>query len=84
MPDGLGNGLDFFMMASPRANAHLSVIFISDADVPMSVRAMKASAVQFLTKPVRHQELLEAIHRTIERGPPVVPMRWLFGSSTRL
>jgi FixJ family two-component response regulator len=29
---------------------------------------MKASAVKFLTKPVRHQELLEAIHRTIERG----------------
>jgi FixJ family two-component response regulator len=47
---------------------HLPVIFMSGyADVPMSVRAMKAGAVEFLTKPVRHQELLDAIQLAIER-----------------
>jgi FixJ family two-component response regulator len=45
-----------------KANIHLPVIFISGhADVPMSVRAMKAGAVEFLTKPVRDQDLLDAI-----------------------
>lgn len=42
------------------------IIFISGhADVPMSVRAMKAGAVEFLTKPVRHQELLSAVDTAI-------------------
>ena len=50
-----------------KAKVHLPVIFITGyADVPMSVRAMKAGAVEFLTKPVRHQDLLEAIQRAIE------------------
>src|SRR6266436_9262517 len=45
-----------------KANMHLPVIFISGhADVPMTVRAMKAGAVEFLTKPVRDQDLLDAI-----------------------
>jgi FixJ family two-component response regulator len=45
-----------------KANMQLPVIFISGhADVPMSVRAMKAGAVEFLTKPVRDQDLLDAI-----------------------
>jgi RNA polymerase sigma factor (sigma-70 family) len=45
-----------------KANIHLPVIFISGhADVRMSVRAMKAGAVEFLTKPVRDQDLLDAI-----------------------
>jgi FixJ family two-component response regulator len=51
-----------------KANVHLPVIFMSGyADVPMSVRAMKAGAVEFLTKPVRHQDLLDAIQLAIER-----------------
>ena len=46
----------------------LPVIFITGhADVPMSVRAMKAGAVEFLTKPFRDVELLDAIHAAIER-----------------
>ena len=50
-----------------KANLHLPVIFISGhADVPMSVRAMKAGAVEFLTKPVRHQDLLDAIQLAME------------------
>ncbi|MFL5265661.1 MAG: response regulator transcription factor [Stellaceae bacterium] len=49
-----------------KANMHLPVIFISGhADVPMSVRAMKAGAVEFLTKPVRDQDLLDAVQRAI-------------------
>jgi FixJ family two-component response regulator len=51
-----------------KANVHLPVIFMSGyADVPMSVRAMKAGAIEFLTKPVRHQDLLDAIQLAIER-----------------
>jgi len=43
------------------------IIFISGhADVAMSVRAMKAGAVEFLTKPVRDQDLLEAVHLALE------------------
>jgi len=46
----------------------LPVIFISGyADVPITVRAMKAGAVEFLTKPFHEQELLDAVHTAIER-----------------
>ena len=46
----------------------LPVIFISGhADVPISVRAMKAGAVEFLTKPFHEQELLDAVHVAIDR-----------------
>ncbi|SIT53356.1 Nodulation protein W [Mesorhizobium prunaredense] len=46
----------------------LPVIFISaHGDVPISVRAMKSGAIEFLTKPLREQELLDAVHAGIER-----------------
>jgi FixJ family two-component response regulator len=52
-----------------KASVRLPVIFISGhADVPMSVRAMKAGAVEFLTKPVRHQDLLDAIQLALARN----------------
>lgn len=55
------SGLDFHDDLI-KADVHLPVVFISGhADVPMSVRAMKAGAVEFLTKPIRHQDLLDAI-----------------------
>jgi FixJ family two-component response regulator len=45
----------------------LPIIFVTGhGDIPMSVRAMKAGAVEFLTKPYREQELLEAIQRAID------------------
>jgi FixJ family two-component response regulator len=51
-----------------KANIHLPVIFITGyADVPMSVRAMKAGAVEFLTKPVRDQDLLDAIQLALAK-----------------
>ena len=47
------------------------MIFISGhADVPMSVRAMKSGAVDFLTKPVHHLDLLNAIRRAIQIASP--------------
>jgi len=50
------------------ANVRIPIIFITGhADVPMTVRAMKAGAVEFLTKPFRGQELLEAIQQAIAR-----------------
>jgi FixJ family two-component response regulator len=46
----------------------LPVVFITGhGDIPMSVRAMKEGAVEFLAKPFHHQDLLDAIHAAIER-----------------
>jgi FixJ family two-component response regulator len=50
-----------------RSQAPIPIIFISGhADVPMSVRAIKEGAVEFLTKPFRDQELLDAIQQALE------------------
>lgn len=54
--------------ALAKAGNEIPVIFITgQGDIPMSVRAMKAGAVEFLTKPVGEQELLEAIAQALER-----------------
>ena len=51
-----------------QADIHTPIIFITaHGDIPMSVRAMKAGAVEFLTKPFRDQDLLDAIRMAIER-----------------
>jgi FixJ family two-component response regulator len=61
------SGLEFQRTLS-KSNIHLPIIFISGhADVPMSVRAMKSGAIEFLTKPLPEQELLDAIQTGIER-----------------
>ncbi len=50
------------------ASIHIPIIFITGhGDIPMSVRAMKAGAVEFLTKPFRDQDLLDAIQQALER-----------------
>jgi len=50
------------------ANIQIPIIFITaHSDVPMTVRAMKAGAVEFLTKPFHDQDLLDAIHSALER-----------------
>jgi FixJ family two-component response regulator len=50
------------------ANINIPIIFITGhGDIPMSVRAMKAGAVEFLTKPFRDQDLLDAIQQGLER-----------------
>src|SRR5712672_3474631 len=55
-----------FQKELARLGVGLPVIFITGhGDIPMSVRAMKAGAVEFLTKPFRDQELLDAIQSAI-------------------
>jgi FixJ family two-component response regulator len=50
------------------AEIHIPIIFITGhGDIPMSVRAMKEGAMEFLTKPVRGQELLDAVQNAIAR-----------------
>jgi FixJ family two-component response regulator len=62
-----GNGLDF-QAALTQMGIHIPIIFITGhGDVAMSVRAMKGGAVEFLTKPFRHQELLDAIYHAVDR-----------------
>lgn len=61
------SGLDF-QREMAKSNIDLPVIFITGhGDVPMSVRAIKAGAIEFLTKPFRDQDLLDAIYLGIER-----------------
>jgi RNA polymerase sigma factor (sigma-70 family) len=61
------NGLDF-QRELVAANIPIPIIFVtSHGDIPMSVRAMKAGAVEFLTKPFRDQDLLDAIQVGLER-----------------
>jgi FixJ family two-component response regulator len=56
------SGLDLQTALSNRAKRQLPIIFITaHGDIPMSVRAMKGGAIEFLTKPFRDQDLLDAI-----------------------
>jgi FixJ family two-component response regulator len=51
-----------------RGKVSIPIIFLTaHADVPMSVRAMKSGAVEFLTKPFRQQDLLDAVQRSLTR-----------------
>ena len=53
-------------------DTELPIVFLTGhGDIPMSVRAMKAGAVEFLTKPFREQELLDAIRTAIERDQTI-------------
>jgi FixJ family two-component response regulator len=61
------NGLDFQRELAD-AGVPIPIIFITGhGDIPMSVKAMKSGAVEFLTKPFRHQDLLDAIHQALDR-----------------
>jgi FixJ family two-component response regulator len=60
------NGLD--LQSSLAGNCHPPIVFISgQGDVPSSVRAMKAGAIDFLTKPWRDEDLLQAVRTALER-----------------
>ena len=62
------SGLAFQKGAFERRHVALPVIFITaHGDIPMSVKAMKAGAVEFLSKPFHDQDLLDAIHIGIQR-----------------
>jgi FixJ family two-component response regulator len=83
------SGLDFQTQLA-NANIQIPVIIMTGhGDVPMSVRAMKAGAVDFLTKPFRDQDILDAVTRAIERdrerresGGALADLRALFTSLT--
>src|SRR5438309_11978737 len=61
------NGLDFQRELSD-AGVRIRIIFITGhGDIPMSVRAMKSGAVEFLTKPFRDEDLRDAIHQVLDR-----------------
>jgi FixJ family two-component response regulator len=61
------SGLDFQRQLT-EAGIQIPIIFITaHGDIPMSVRALKSGAVEFLTKPFRDQDLLDAIHQALQR-----------------
>ena len=61
------SGLDF-QTELARANIHIPIIFMTGhGDIPMTVRAMKGGAVDFLAKPFRDQDMLDAVMTAIER-----------------
>src|SRR6516165_271651 len=84
------SGLDFQAQLS-KANVHTPIVFITGhGDIPMSVRAMKAGAIEFLTKPFRDQELLDAVRSGIEHDcagraaeQAIAELRDRFASLTR-
>jgi len=62
------SGLDFQRQLA-EAGIHIPVIFVTaHGDIPMTVRAMKAGAVEFLTKPFRDQDLLDGVQVALERA----------------
>jgi RNA polymerase sigma factor (sigma-70 family) len=83
------SGLDF-QSELAKANIDIPIIFITGhGDIPMSVRAMKAGAIEFLTKPFRDQDLLDAIQIAVEndqaarqRHAEVAALRQRFDSLT--
>lgn len=83
------SGLDFQAELS-RAHIDIPIIFITGhGDIAMTVKAMKAGAVEFLTKPFRHQDLLDAVKLGLEKDEAKrksqmasASVRILFGSLT--
>ena len=83
------SGLDF-QAELAEADTRIPIIFMTGhGDIPMSVKAMKAGAIDFLTKPFRDQDILDAVIRAIERDQKrrdsdkaVSELRILFDSLT--
>ena len=62
-----GSGLDF-QDALAKAGIQIPIVFLTGhGDIPMSVKAMKAGAVDFLTKPFRDQDMLDAVQRALDK-----------------
>jgi FixJ family two-component response regulator len=69
------NGLDFQNRLA-ETGVQIPIIFITaHGDIPMSVRALKSGAVEFLTKPFRDQDLLDAIHLALQRDSAAIEQR---------
>ena len=64
-----------------KAKIHVPIIFLTGhGDIPMAVRAMKAGAVDFLTKPFRSQDLLDAVFAALERDSASRKMQQLYST----
>jgi len=58
-----------------KGDSHLPIVFITGhGDIPMSVRAMKAGATEFLTKPFRDEDLLNAVEQALHRSRQLAPL----------
>ena len=69
------SGLDL-QQELAKVDAQIPIIFITGhGDIPMSVRAMKAGAIEFLTKPFRDEDLLNAIEQAINRGRQIEQLK---------
>ncbi len=69
------SGLDL-QQELAKADAQIPIIFITGhGDIPMSVRAMKAGAIEFLTKPFRDDDLLNAVEQAINRGRQIEQLK---------
>jgi FixJ family two-component response regulator len=78
------NGLDFQRELAD-TGIRIPIIFITGhGDIPMTVRAMKSGAVEFLTKPFRDQDLLDAIHQALDRDRIARQQRSELGDLRRL
>jgi FixJ family two-component response regulator len=83
------SGLDF-QGELAKSGIHIPIIFVTGhGDIPMTVKAMKAGAVEFLTKPFRDQDMLDAIQVALERDRTrreqdgrLIRLKELFGSLT--
>src|ERR1700745_1254390 len=79
------SGLDFQRELATR-NICIPIVFLTGhGDIPMSVRAMKAGAVEFLTKPFRDQDLLDAVRVALDRDRTSAnkTRKWrIFGSAS--
>jgi FixJ family two-component response regulator len=83
------SGLDF-QSTLVQENIHIPIIFMTGhGDIPMTVRALKAGAVDFLTKPFRDQDMLDAVSKAIEHDrkrrkdhKAMLDLRTLFDSLT--
>lgn len=87
---GNANGLDFQDDLSLRGGARPVIIITGAGDIPMTVRAMKAGAIDFLTKPFSDQEFLDAVKGALERDKnagveqaKIQAAHALFGSLTK-
>jgi FixJ family two-component response regulator len=84
------SGLDFQDVLA-KADIHVPIIFMTGhGDIPMTVKAMKAGAIDFLTKPFRDQDMLDAVLRALDQDgkrrdeeKTVSQLRRLFESLTR-
>ena len=69
------SGLDLQQKLT-KGDAQIPIIFITDhGDIPMSVRAIKAGAIEFLTKPFRDEDLLNAVDQAINRSRQIEKLK---------